>query len=277
MVSSVRAPSLSRPGALKMMVVALGLSAVLLTGCSKSEASTDGVATLSEGGTTPGTQASNQSDEQKARAYAQCMRDNGVADFPDPTVDANGRVQLGRGGAGGAGGGGAGGGGAGASDADRTALRTANQACASLRQGLNLGFNRDPATTQKLQDAALAYAQCLRDNGVANVKDPQLGQNGAGGGGFGGGAGTGGGGAGAGGGGAGAGGGGAGGGGAGAGGGQGGRGGRGADFILRAMGVDPNDPTVKAADATCQPAFQKALQDAGVGGAGGGATPTTTP
>ncbi len=225
----------------------LTMAALMLIGCSKTEAATDGVATLDTGVTT-GTAAptgSSATDEAKLRDYAKCMRDNGVTNFPDPKVDANGRIDPG---------------GFRNSGVDRSSqqYQDADKACASKRQGVTFGPNRDPATQQKIQDAALKYAQCLRDKGLT-VKDPDFSQ-GPGGGAPGGGApggGTGG----------------------APGAGQGtppaGGGGNRNGRFSRLFGLDENDPAVKAAEDACQPIFQQALTDAGItppgGGAGGGA------
>src|SRR5712691_8338731 len=57
------------------LLAGLLLLAVALAACGKSK--------------TADTNTSNAQD--KARQYAQCMRDNGVPDFPDP--DANGQIR----------------------------------------------------------------------------------------------------------------------------------------------------------------------------------------
>ena len=55
-------------------VAGLALATSLLVGCSRGGTSNDAAA---------GTGASDSGD-QAFLAYAQCMRDNGVSDFPDP-------------------------------------------------------------------------------------------------------------------------------------------------------------------------------------------------
>ena len=74
-------------------------AAALLVGCGGGGTKTTGIATL----TTEGTEGSSVSTvaadattltEDKALAYAKCLRDNGVEGFADPTVDADGNVQL---------------------------------------------------------------------------------------------------------------------------------------------------------------------------------------
>ncbi len=219
----------------------LTMAALMLVGCSKTDAATDGVATLDQG-TTQGTTApadGGATDEAKLRDYAKCMRDNGVPSFPDPKVDANGRIDPG---------------GFRNSGVDRQsqAYQDADKACASKRAGVTFGANRDPAARQKIQDAALKYAQCLRDKGLT-VKDPDFSQAPGGGAPGAGGQPP-----------------------AGAGGAGGGTppadgGGNRNGRFARLFGLDENDPAVKAAEDACQPIFQQALTDAGIAGPGGGA------
>jgi hypothetical protein len=228
-------------------VLAVGAMALLVVaGCSKTDAATDQVDTLSSGnGPATSAPAASGNDEQKMREYSKCMRENGVPSFPDPTVDANGRVRLDRGGDNG---------GTPAFDPQSTEFQNASKACASLRQGLTFGPGNIDRT--KLQDAALKYAACLREQGLT-VKDPDLtqqptpGQGGPGGGGTGGQGGA---------------------------GqqppqGQGGQGGRGTGFLARALGLDENDPAVQKAQETCQPVLTKAMADAGIQAPGGGGAP----
>jgi hypothetical protein len=103
---------------------------------------------------TRGSSSSNEpttaADPQRAAlAYARCIRDNGVRDFPDP--DPNGRFT-------------------GLSHEQRgnPAFQAAQQACRDLAPGgehENLG---DPAFVKQ----ARAFAQCIRDNGVPDFPDP---------------------------------------------------------------------------------------------------------
>src|SRR5262249_48920967 len=97
---------------------------------------------------------------------SQCMRANGVKDFPDPTVDANGNFRLG-------------GGGAGARIFDRNDpnVRKAVQACQKYFAAARPQFT--PEQQQKLQDTLLKYAKCMRQNGY-DMPDPQFGNGGGG-------------------------------------------------------------------------------------------------
>ncbi|MEZ5143811.1 MAG: hypothetical protein R2726_15030 [Acidimicrobiales bacterium] len=255
------APRSARPGAgrprswarLLAGSATAGLLVLGLAACSKSNADTAGgdVASLSGDATATTAPADQKSTEEKVLAFSKCMRDNGVPNFPDPKVDAQGRIDPGgfrdnaqNGGF----------------DPQSQSFRDAMDACRSNLQGINLG--RGNVDQSKFRDAAVQYAQCMRDQGVANVTDPTFPTPGQGGGGFGGGQGQSGQGA-------------PGGqsqagqGQSGQGQGQGGQGqggpggGRGGNGLLRAMGLDPNDPAVQAADKTCRPAFQQAVGQAG--------------
>jgi hypothetical protein len=90
------------------------------------------------------------SDMDKRRAYAQCMRDNGVSNFPDP--DPNGRFGAGHD----------------AINRDDPTFKAANEKCRDL---LPAGDKHDvvgPETVQNL----VKFAQCMRGNGVPDFPDP---------------------------------------------------------------------------------------------------------
>jgi hypothetical protein len=146
----------------------LGVSLLLLlAACGGSSSAASKVATLSSGDPTGGattTTISAKDAQDKILAYAACMRTNGV-NMADPTFDANGNMT---------------GGGLGRdSGVDRrsTAFQTAQKACGSLIQGVNLFGNRrgnfDPTV---LQAAFNDFTACLRTNGLPNVKDITFGR-----------------------------------------------------------------------------------------------------
>jgi hypothetical protein len=86
--------------------------------------------------------------------FSECMRKNGVREFPDPnasgelTVDgiANGSSV----------------------DTSSAAFKQAIAACKDLQPG---GFTGHKRSAQE-QEAALKFAQCIRDNGVKDFPDP---------------------------------------------------------------------------------------------------------
>ena len=87
--------------------------------------------------------------------FAECMRDNGVGEFPDPepsegfTVDGvvNGS----------------------SIDPSSPAWESAIAACEDLQPP---GFTGDEDITAEEQDARLEFAQCIRENGVEDFPDP---------------------------------------------------------------------------------------------------------
>lgn len=90
------------------------------------------------------------SDVDAARAFAQCMRDNGVPDYPDP--DPSGRFGAGHD----------------AFDRDDPTFKAANETCRDKLPGGGEHGNPSPEAVQGLVE----FAQCMRDNGVADFPDP---------------------------------------------------------------------------------------------------------
>jgi len=82
------------------------------------------------------------------RAYAQCMRDNGVPDFPDP--DANGQLR----------------GPAHEKESDPK-FQAAQEKCRDLAPG-GEHQRSDPATVDQMR----RFSQCMRDNGLPDFPDP---------------------------------------------------------------------------------------------------------
>ena len=109
--------------------VALLLLVLMLTpfvaACGASGDDDPGVATLGDSGDSSdeesdGADPTSEEDlEEQALEFAQCMRDNGVPDFPDPQVNGDGGMIMG--GPGGAG------------DFDQEAVEKAMEACEDLR------------------------------------------------------------------------------------------------------------------------------------------------
>ena len=128
-----------------MRRTAAALALLALTACG-SESEGNGVATLSgaKGSATP---TASADPEEAFRAFARCMREHGV-DMPDP--GAGGDVVLAPSGA-------------------PRQMGEAERACnhhlkAVLREGPKMN---DP----EMQDRALRFARCMRENGV-DMPDP---------------------------------------------------------------------------------------------------------
>jgi len=87
--------------------------------------------------------------QEAAKRYAQCMRNNGVPDFPDP--DPSGEFR-----------------GPGHDQQDDPTFRAALQKCRALAPGGEHRNTGDPAYVEQMR----RYSQCMRDNGVPDFPDP---------------------------------------------------------------------------------------------------------
>ena len=213
----------------------LGLIASACGGEDEAAASSSdtGIATLTDAADTDGSDEepvdAELAADEAALEFSQCMRDQGL-DFPDVGVDAEGNPDL-------------------RSSFLESGItpgseefQTGLEACGSILQGAGFGGGRgNPAEDPAVQDGLVEYSQCLRDEGL-DVGDIQLG------------------------------------GGQGAnapqGGGQdqGGQRGQGGGIdrearIAAFLDIDPDDPEVAAALATCGPIFDQLFAQA-AGGAG---------
>ena len=163
------------------LLVPLAAFVVLAAACAgSSDTAAEGVASLSGAGssevsadTQPEDDAANPGEaatqEEALLEFTSCMREHGV-DIPDPTVDADGNLQLAfRAGAA-----------PGDPSFDREAIQAARTECSSLLDGVTLGFGRADLT--ELQDTLFEYAACMRDNGY-DMADPDFSAFGGGGGG----------------------------------------------------------------------------------------------
>jgi hypothetical protein len=121
-------------------LAALAVVALIGAGCSNDD-----------GGDGDDTAASNQ----KAVKFAECMRENGVVQFPDP--DGSGELTI-DGVVNGSG-----------IDPDGAVWQGAIGACKDLQPpGFTGGGERSPEE----QEGALEFAQCIRENGVTDFPDP---------------------------------------------------------------------------------------------------------
>jgi hypothetical protein len=130
----------------------LAMLALIVAGCSNASAgagSSGGDST----GATAGAAGSGTAHE-KAVAFAECMRANGISAFPDP--DASGELTI-DGIANGS-----------AVDTSSAAFTQALNACKDLEPA---GFTGSNVTPQQ-RTARLEFAECVRDNGVPDFPDP---------------------------------------------------------------------------------------------------------
>jgi hypothetical protein len=129
-----------------LAALALIAMAALISACGSSAPASAGA----------GSSAANNTDanHQKAVKFAECMRANGVSGFPDPgasgTLTLDGIVN-------------------GSSlNPDTPAWMRAIGACKDLEPS---GFTGHKRSSQE-QGIALKFAQCIRENGVADFPDP---------------------------------------------------------------------------------------------------------
>ena len=130
-------------------LAALAIVVLIGAGCSSSS---------SETGTGSSDPDKSATPREKAVAYAECMRANGVSGFPDP--DASGGLTI-DGVLNGS-----------SLDPDSAAWKAAVAACDELEPP---GFTGDRDVSAREQEARLAFAECMRDNGVEDFPDPAKG------------------------------------------------------------------------------------------------------
>ncbi|GAA0906932.1 hypothetical protein [Virgisporangium aurantiacum] len=123
----------------------LGVSAA----CGGSDTGDD-VASASGGGARPSASGSAAADPDQSRKFAQCVRDNGVPDFPDPGPDGQFDFEQLRG-----------------QNMDQEQLRKATEACRDVAPNGGRPGQADAAQQEQLRK----FAQCMRDNGV-DMADP---------------------------------------------------------------------------------------------------------
>jgi len=126
------------------LLVALSvLSVVVLSACAGPASA----------GATP-TPSPSPNPQQQALEFAQCMRANGVPDFPDPSSAGGGGSVLGNGSG---------------IDPNDPAFQKAQQACRKYLQGT---LSNQPPPDKATQAKELKFAQCMRANGVPSFPDP---------------------------------------------------------------------------------------------------------
>jgi hypothetical protein len=138
--------------------LAVGLVLVLAAaGCGGSPDGGGEVATLggqaSGSGDGDGDGAASKDPQQAALDYARCMREHGI-DMPDPTVDAEGRVEMRLGSPGGR-------------RPDPKKLEAAQRACGRPFGGEKGRGRLDP----EAEEAMLNFARCMREQGI-DMPDP---------------------------------------------------------------------------------------------------------
>lgn len=89
-----------------------------------------------------------QDPRDQALAYAQCVRENGYPEFPDPDAEGGFQFLLDR--------------------RSTPGFMAAQEACRDLAPGSLAPDGADPDRMERL----VTFAQCMRDGGVADFPDP---------------------------------------------------------------------------------------------------------
>jgi hypothetical protein len=148
------------------LAVALALVVAACGGSTADEEDSGGLATLTDD-TSAQTEVTTATEpeetvEEQVLAFADCMRDNGVPDFQDPIVNADGSVEFVGVGPG-----------AGDDGEPDQALFDAFEVCSEFIEGIAFGAGGSEFDINELQDSLIAFAACLRENGL-DVDDPDL-------------------------------------------------------------------------------------------------------
>ena len=139
-----------RPLAVLAMVA---MVAVISAGCGGTGSSASASTAAAAGSAGTGGNK-NATGREKAVKFAQCMRDNGVSEFPDPDASGDFTIEQIANDS--------------SLDTNSAAFTQALSACKNLEPPGFTGVRRSP----EQQKAALKFAQCIRDSGVKDFPDP---------------------------------------------------------------------------------------------------------
>ncbi len=98
--------------------------------------------------------------EDALLAYAECMRSEGVTDFPDPVFREDGSFSFPSPGS-----------------ADQPTMVEAQATCRPFLDSVVHEFDVDPGRQAEIADQAVEFARCMRDNGI-DLPDPAVGSGG---------------------------------------------------------------------------------------------------
>jgi hypothetical protein len=150
---------------MRRIAVAVMAAALALTACGGSGDAD--VASLEGGSIVPeiderAEDATGGVDEEQALlAFAACMRESGVPQFPDPTLNPDGSVDFGVSG------------GNPFADVDNDTAEAAVNACFGELEGVAMVPGGADFDMVEMQDAMVEFAACMRDNGI-DFDDPDL-------------------------------------------------------------------------------------------------------
>jgi hypothetical protein len=119
-----------------------------------------GLALTACGAEEPATEGDRRTEAREAMlAFAKCMRDQGI-DMPDPTFDGGRVTQRGP-----------------EERVPPEKMRKADEACRKHREEIEPP-ELSPEQQEEMKEAALAHAQCMREQGLENFPDPTFDEDG---------------------------------------------------------------------------------------------------
>jgi hypothetical protein len=147
----------------KRSILMIAAFTLVMSACGNSGG--DSVASLADG--SDGRDASQRetaavSDEAALLAFGACMRDNGIPDFPDPVLKADGSVDFSVGDRSGP-----------LADVDSDVAEAAVTACINTLEGASFAPGGANFDLTEIQDTFVEFAACMRDNGV-EIDDPDF-------------------------------------------------------------------------------------------------------
>ncbi|WP_020557265.1 hypothetical protein [Embleya scabrispora] len=148
----IRRAAMGRPSPARLAIrIGIGAFVVLTAvGCGSSDDGGSQVASVAGGSGMPSEQP--PAGDKDPVKFAQCMRENGVPDFPDPADDGSGHLRMSVPGGG----------------TNATAVDAAMQKCKAYMPG----GGEAPKADQQQVERQRELAKCMRENGVPNFPDP---------------------------------------------------------------------------------------------------------
>lgn len=151
---------------MKRLIPLIAAFALVLAACGGS--SIGDVVTLDNGEATGELQdsiedaADSVSDEDALLAFGACMRENGVPEFPDPVLNADGSVDFGANSQRGP-----------LRDVDQEVAEAAVTACLDTLEGVAFAPGGVDFDINEIEDTFVEFAACMRENGV-EIDDPDF-------------------------------------------------------------------------------------------------------
>jgi hypothetical protein len=136
-----------------LIVSAAMLVLVLATACAGGS---NGPGVAGQGASSTPSASPSGDPRDADLAYAECMRDHGISDFPDPQPDGGIAIQAGAGSD---------------LDPDNPQFKAADDACKSL-------LPTPPSQQEQEQEweDMLSFARCMREHGITDFPDPKPGE-----------------------------------------------------------------------------------------------------